>query len=99
MTNVNHLLTLLDRARNHIQDPELRAEIEAVAPCKPRWWPEGEVYPSGHWNEVHFLGDPLTRRHYVPDAALHYCPDVCATIWQESIAKKRRPVWAKICSL
>ena len=34
------LLALLDRARNHVQDASLRAEIAHVVPPKPRDWPE-----------------------------------------------------------
>lgn len=35
------LLSLLDGARNHVTDPVLRAEIQALVPPRPRTWPEG----------------------------------------------------------
>jgi len=40
MPSPMRLLSLLDLARNHVQDAELRAEITRIVPPKPRDWPE-----------------------------------------------------------
>lgn len=45
------LLRLLDGARNHVQDPALRAEIQAIVPPKPRDWPEDLPRFGGVWGD------------------------------------------------